>query len=501
MAQIEFRLPMNQRKQAKEHHGLSHGQSSTNKLILFGTELKEQYKQIQISISSIEWIPSLNIKFRLAYTRGNSVELQDISKFYTHIVIVGPSGSGKSTLAVHICQRWAEGKLFKQFNVVILVQLRDPAVQRARTIADLLPCEDVTVAQELASELMATNGHGVLWIFDGWDELPPHLQQDSIFHKLILCKEMYHQKQLCSESSIIVMSHPTSTPDFHLYAEKIDLLEFSPEKRRQYFTECLKGDTKTLESLLERIKENPVLQSSCYLPLNAALIAHIFKFTGHSLPNTAYEILSTVILNCVLCHFEREDRRQDLPVKLKSLDDLSRSEAVREPFQCLCKLAYRGILENNMTFSSSELPQGMNTFSLLQEIQSFVQSGRSVYFSFLHLKFQDALAAYYIATCLPASEQVSKLQQLFNQPHFSGVFQFYSAITKLQTPGIKEVVTRIVKEKSKPHLVSLIHCLYEAQDLSLCHYVAEQLDEWYGCLLYTSPSPRDATLSRMPSSA
>ena len=35
-----------------------------------------------------------------------------------------------------------------------------------------------------------------------------------------------------------------------------------------------------------------------------------------------------------------------------------------------------------------------------------------------------------------------------------------------------------------------------------------ELKEWYdrlrdpwGCLLYTSPSPRDATLSRMPSSA
>ena len=26
-------------------------------------------------------------------------------------------------------------------------------------------------------------------------------------------------------------------------------------------------------------------------------------------------------------------------------------------------------------------------------------------------------------------------------------------------------------------------------------------DRYYGCLLYTSPSPRDATLSRMPSSA
>ena len=27
------------------------------------------------------------------------------------------------------------------------------------------------------------------------------------------------------------------------------------------------------------------------------------------------------------------------------------------------------------------------------------------------------------------------------------------------------------------------------------------MDEYYDCLLYTSPSPRDATLSRMPSSA
>ena len=30
---------------------------------------------------------------------------------------------------------------------------------------------------------------------------------------------------------------------------------------------------------------------------------------------------------------------------------------------------------------------------------------------------------------------------------------------------------------------------------------AENLEDVYTCLLYTSPSPRDATLSRMPSSA
>ena len=31
--------------------------------------------------------------------------------------------------------------------------------------------------------------------------------------------------------------------------------------------------------------------------------------------------------------------------------------------------------------------------------------------------------------------------------------------------------------------------------------MVEDLDLWYGCLLYTSPSPRDRQKSRMPSSA
>ena len=34
----------------------------------------------------------------------------------------------------------------------------------------------------------------------------------------------------------------------------------------------------------------------------------------------------------------------------------------------------------------------------------------------------------------------------------------------------------------------------------ICHS-HEEIDILYACLLYTSPSPRDATLSRMPSSA
>ena len=477
------------------------------KLNPFGSILKQQYQQFQSSPSPVEWIPSPSKKiFRLAMiqrerlqqgynikniflpeSRVGDAPLVELEHIFTNtlhggeiILIEGAPGSGKSTLTVHICQRWGKGELFQQFTIVILVQLGDPAVQRAQTIADLLLVEN---AEEIATELIGTNGRGVLWVLDGWDELPPHLQQQSIFFQLI--------KRMLSECSVIVTSRPISSGDIRpKISSRIEVLGFTPEEQRQYFTECLKGDTKALEVLLEKMQENPLVQSICYLPLNAAFIVHTFKYKDQSLPNTEYEIYLSFILSCIQRHYDREGRGHDLPRKLASLDDLSRSEAVREPFQCLCELAYRGVMDNKVTFSSSDLPQGSNTLSLLQAIESFLQSGKSVFYNFLHLSVQEVLSAYYINAKLSDSEQVSQFQPLFDQPRFAAVFQFYAAITKLKSPGIRQVIDRIVEAKSKPLLVSLLRCLHEAQDPAFCLYVAERL-EYRLDLKDTSLSPLD----------
>jgi hypothetical protein len=114
----------------------------------------------------------------------------------------------------------------------------------------------------------------------------------------------------------------------------------------------------------------------------------------------------------------------------------------------------------------------------------------SVFYNFLHLSVQEVLSAYYITTELSDSEQVSKFQQFFNQSRFAPVFQFYAAITKLKSPGIRQVIDEIVEAKSNPLLVSLLHCLHEAKDPSLCLYVAEKL-EYRLYLSDTSLSPLD----------
>ena len=67
----------------------------------------------------------------------------------------------------------------------------------------------------------------------------------------------------------------------------------------------------------------------------------------------------------------------------------------------------------------------------------------------------------------------------------------------------------VMAERSSMHL-STGHAVHTAIAATTQHYDRSDqrshhfiicLHTWYGCLLYTSPSPRDRTRSRMPSSA
>ena len=295
------------------------------------------------------------------------------------------------------------------------------------------------------------------------------------------------------ECSIIITTRPISSGDLHpVVSTRIEVLGFTPDEQWLYFTECFKGDTKAMEALLESIEGNAVVQSVCYTPLDATFVVHSYMLKGQILPNSLYEIYLTVILDCIQQHFKWEGKDDKLVSEVKSLHDFSRSEGLREPFQNLCEVAYRGVMENKIAFSSDDLPQGYDTLGLLQATKSFLECGTSVFYTFLHLPIQEVLSAFYIATWLSDSEQVSQLQQLFDQPHFAAVLQFYAAITKLRIPGIRTVIGKIAKQESKPLLVSLFRCLFETQDPSICLYVFvnEELKNKLD-LSHTLLSPRD----------
>ena len=409
------------------------------------------------------------------------------------ILLEGAPGCGKSTLSVYICQQWEKGQLFNQFQLVILIRLRDPAVKKAKCLADLLPCPDTKTAQQIAARILANKCQDILFILDGWDELPPNLRKDSIFHELVQPK-LSQSNPLC-ESTVIVTSRPISSGDLHqVVSSRVEILGFTAEELHQFFTECLKGDTEAVKTLLERIKENPEVAGSCYLPLNATILVHLFKSDHNTLPTTLYGIFSSLVLNCMQRHLKLRTQYKD--VSIESLDQLP--EVAKKPFSVLCQLAYDGVMEGKIIFPS--LPADVNTLSLLQGVESFIGREKAVSHNFIHLSIQELLAAWYIATQLPASEQVSKFNELFHTSRFSAIFKYYSAITKLKTPGIKDVVINVVKKYSgdqysipkedKVLMLSLLHCLYETKDSSLCESVAQHLQHGLN-LSSTTLTPSD----------
>ena len=493
----------------------------------YGSYLKNQYVEIfNLQVSANKWLPSPTQKiFNLAIIKKQKIqrgrvdnafidktirgqvddillekspiELKDIFKNIEGerkvILIDGAPGSGKSTLTVHICQQWGRGELFNEFTVVILVQLRDPRVQSAQLITDLLPTKDRAMAEQAAKDIIANEGSDVLWILDGFDELPSHLQKDSIISTLI--RPNLYQENPLSKTAVIVTSRPISSDDLcPVVSSRIEVLGFTAEEQRLFFTECLNNDTKAMETLMERLSSNPAMEGSCYLPLNASIVAHLYLTNG-SLPSTIYGIFSSLVQHCLSRYLhERQGVSQTL-ASFESFNELP--DELHSSFKQLCKLAFTGARDNKVTFSSSDIDalgssDKICELGLLQAVPSIVSHGRSFYHNFLHLSIQEMLAAVHISR-MPASEQILTFDSMFNDAsaRFSAVLQFYAAITKLRTSrpflslvprflrpvpaSIYDLVRKTVRKGSRPLICSLLNCLYEAQDTDLCKYVGEQL--------------------------
>ena len=416
------------------------------------------------------------------------IQLQDIfnetdDHQKTSILIEGSPGCGKTVLTLHLCLEWVNGKLFKDYKLVILVRLREPAIHKAKTIKEILPrveMEDVELQdvelQDVAKEIISNRGSGILFIMDGWDELPKNIDKNHTIRQIIA-------REVLSESAVVITSRPTSSATLHRHlrvSSHIEILGFTPSELHEYFTEHLDGNTKAAkadkaEKLMLKIRANPTVAGTCTLPLNAAILVHIFDCDG-DLPTTEHGIFEALIRNCILRHLKEREPQHEVEA-IKSLNKLTAK--VQDQYNELCKVAYEGVMEDRVIF---ELSKHFNTLGLLQGVECYTSCGTEYFYNFLHLSIQEFLAAQHIATFEPV-KQVAEFNKLFGQARFASTFRHYSAITKLATPGIKEIVLRILKRcaaghpsrEDKTHLLSLLNCLHEAQEPPLYAFVADNL--------------------------
>ena len=156
------------------------------------------------------------------------------------ILLSGAPDASKSTLALNIASNW---KRLTNCSLVILIRLESDESMYVMNKYDLVPKFEKHDMQRVKKCIDKTDGEGILWILDGFDELPLKQQEDldSIYHQLF-------QRKIFPKSSIIVTARHSATTklNHYLHPETSKHVEII---RSSYSSECLTEILKYSRSL------------------------------------------------------------------------------------------------------------------------------------------------------------------------------------------------------------------------------------------------------------
>ena len=374
------------------------------------------------------------------------------------VLIEGAPGIGKSTLAKEICRRWATNPTadnhLKQFSLVILVQLRNQRAQHATTLYDLLPKDPNSNMKEIEQQLYKIYGQNVLWILDGYNELPYYdqIQVGSLYRRLI-------EGDLLNESTVLVTSQLTaSSPLVYLFernknrAKRIAILGFIRSNIEKYAEVYFKGKSDQLQSFINYYNNTPVIKRLMYAPLNAAIVCLVYNESysrGLQFPKTMTELYDAFTRALLYRKHISEDF--GMPSRLMCKEDLKHlPQMAQDEFRKLTKLAYDGVRRQQYIFTDTMMTDIKDNLGLMNDISGFsVSSGTQYISSFLYATLQEYLAALYIAN--KPKEFAKEMFLFITVPLQKSWFDFPNEFTKtLVSMSINKGNSRF------QHIISLI---------------------------------------------
>ena len=400
----------------------------------------------------------------------------------TKILVEGDAGIGKTTLCTAISEDWANEKLFQQFKLLLLLPLREKAVSSASTLTELLSLlhSSTTLCNCVANFLEENEGENVLIVADGWDELAESKRQnDSFLYNLL------SGKMLSFVTVLLTSRHTASTmlhrdPYFNYFVE---VYGFSNDNVKEYIQSEFHSDQLKADRLLEQLESNPLVKSICSVPLNCAIICHLWRTLEEDLPSTMTSLYNKIILNVILRNIQKIPAHKSI-LSLSNFNTLPAS--LQESWWLLCDFAYHTLARDQLVFTQEELvdffPQGLSLnenilcFGMLQSTESILDVGRGLTFHFLHLTFQEFLAALY-AVRQPLDAEVKAHISFENSTVFWRLFfglSFGNSIimTKDKITDLLLVVKLIIDTVSilvyqhdrHQYLSLLFHCAFEANN-------------------------------------
>ena len=393
------------------------------------------------------------------------------------ILVEGAPGVGKSTFAWKLCRKWGKGKLLQQYQLVVLLRLRDKSVRAATNISGLFRYHDHQIQQAAVEKIQRTGGKGVLLLFEGYDELPEELRtENSVYLDVITGREL-------PEATVLITSRPWASEFLHRkckeqISQHIEILGFTKDNIQSYLESTIPDDPSLLADLKKYISCYPHINSMMYIPLNSAIVVEVYRNSRNDdtlVPKTMTELYSSLFRSLLLRHLFDHPVHGKKRWRVRSFDDLP-----QDVYQQLCelgKIAYEGILHDQQVIFS-DLPEDFETLGLMQcAPELYVDEGATVSYNFLHLTVQEYLAAFHLSR-QPVEKQIEhfreyKQQQqqqkhqrrrLRQQHHFHMVLRFLSGLRKFN--GYSSEVLNTCDPASAVGRITFdtLHWLFEAHD-------------------------------------
>ena len=337
-------------------------------------------------------------------------------------LVNGMPGVGKTTFCKQIAKEWANGEILQNYDIVLLVQLRDPQNSGAKAYGDFFYHDEERIKEEVVKHIGRRSGNGVLFIFDGFDELS---KRDRNKGSLFL--DIFNGKKL-KESSVVIASRPYASQNLE-FSKYIELIGFDDDLIKSCIQESIE-DKAEAEQLQIRIIENDDLKHMCTVPNNLAIVIYIYKQEKGVLPNTLTGLYSNFISNT-------------LHRNAQHLKPKKRAKYVRS----LEELAFKGLSEDKLTFTVDEMSvEEGSTLGLMTASESYNSSGQKIAYNFLHLTIQEYLAACWIAN-LPGGEQAQFVRKNYDNSRFYVTLIFLAgSSTKLINPEFNEALQFIFEK-------------------------------------------------------
>ena len=423
------------------------------------------------------------------------------------LIVEGNAGIGKTTLCTMLTEEWAKGKIFTQFDCVLLLPLRDQLVSSASSLSDLLPLyhPDETVCGSVAQQLKRTRGKGVLIIADGWDELSEEKRsKNSFIYNLLFGR-------LLPAAGVLLTSRPSASAPLHnlpTVDRLVEVVGFNEENVKQYIESEFEKCPEKASSLIEQLENNPVIQSVCSVPLNCAIICYLWHTFENGLPTTLTELYAHIVLNVILRNLKKTNAETSL-IALESFDEIP--TANQEMFWLTCAFAYNCLSEDQLVFTESKiastLPQVLDSsdkflcLGLLQCARSLLPVGQGLSFHFVHLTIQEFLAALHLVT-LPNEEKLKVCEANAINDRFAMVWRFVFGLgcKKERSYSSKlvclndEVVDQLFSAKNDHNIarswrLMFCHCSMESSDDTVCsktvNLINGKFEEDYGSIAHT----------------